>query len=249
LLLRILHRRGNQTYVVLAKGSKVMYGFLCFWTVHVNRQKQRGPFRALNLKTIFSDFCGQSLIYELILALVALWLLVNWSKKTSKEKCPIDFFFILFKYILTILLLFFFLWFNRGYNVNNRLDFILTVIKGDYNTNDRLKFILSFIRWENGINDRLKLVKNEWKETKIERNKDESQKNKKWIKSLGFGNLLVEERRTDEEQWRTEENLHGFAYGNLSEALRKHLGLDFHHGNNFFHPKQLKCIARGIRDP
>jgi len=30
--------------------------------------------------------------------------------------------------------------------VNDRLDFILTVIKRDYNTNDRLKFILSFIR-------------------------------------------------------------------------------------------------------
>ena len=48
---------------------------------------------------------------------------------------------------------------------------------------------------------------------------------------------------------RTEENLHGFAYGNITEALRKHLGLDFLHGNNFFHPKQLKCIVRGIRDP
>jgi len=24
--------------------------------------------------------------------------------------------------------------------------------------------------------------------------------------------------------------------------------LDFLHGNNFFHPKQLKCIARGMRD-
>ena len=47
--------------------------------------------------------------------------------------------------------------------------------------------------------------------------------------------------------WRTTENLHGFAHGNVSEALRKHLGLNFLHGNNFFHPKQLKCIARGIR--
>jgi len=24
--------------------------------------------------------------------------------------------------------------------------------------------------------------------------------------------------------------------------------LDFLHGNNFFHPKQLKCIAKGVRD-
>ena len=56
------------------------------------------------------------------------------------------------------------------------------------------------------------------------------------------------ERRTDEERWRTTENLHWFAYGNISEALRKHLGLDFLHGNNFFHPKQFKCIAKGVRD-
>jgi len=98
------------------------------------------------------------LICELILALISLWLLVNSSKETSKEKCPIDFFFIiLFKDILIILLLFFqdiliilllfcFFWFNRGYSVNDRLDSALTVIKRDYNANDRLKFILSFIR-------------------------------------------------------------------------------------------------------
>jgi len=30
--------------------------------------------------------------------------------------------------------------------MNDRLDFILTVVKQDYNTNDRLKFILLFIR-------------------------------------------------------------------------------------------------------
>jgi len=31
--------------------------------------------------------------------------------------------------------------FNRGYKVNDRLDFVLKVIKRYYNTNDRLKFI------------------------------------------------------------------------------------------------------------
>ena len=46
----------------------------------------------MDLKTVFSDFCGQSLICELILALVSLWLLVNSFKETSKEKRPIDFF-------------------------------------------------------------------------------------------------------------------------------------------------------------
>jgi len=33
------------------------------------------------------------LICDLILALVSLWLLLNPFKETSKEKCPIDFFY------------------------------------------------------------------------------------------------------------------------------------------------------------
>jgi len=41
---------------------------------------------------VFSDFCRQNLICELILALVSLWLLVNSFKETFKEKHPIDFF-------------------------------------------------------------------------------------------------------------------------------------------------------------
>jgi len=48
--------------------------------------------------------------------------------------------------------------------VNDRLDFVLTMIKRDYNANDRLKFILSFIRRENDLNKRLKHVKNGRKE-------------------------------------------------------------------------------------
>ena len=56
------------------------------------------------------------------------------------------FIIIIYQDIFIILLLFCFFRFNRGYSVNNRLDFVLTVIKRDYNTNDRLTFILSFIR-------------------------------------------------------------------------------------------------------
>jgi len=41
---------------------------------------------------LLSDFYGQSLICELILALFSLWLLVNSIKKNPKEKRPIDFF-------------------------------------------------------------------------------------------------------------------------------------------------------------
>ena len=181
---------------------------------------------------VFSNFCRQSLICELILALVSLWLLVNWSKETSKEKRPIDFYYyfiqryfdyfiIIFQDILIILLLFYFFWFNRGYSVNDLLDFVLKVIKWDYNTNDRLKFILSFIRWENGLNKRLKRVKNErkenrqwtrwrWKQTKQEMNwKSRIQKLTRWRKK--------NEWRTDEERRKTFTDL-------LMKTSRKHYG-------------------------
>jgi len=65
---------------------------LCFeWSILTNKSKE-DCFKALDLKTVLSDFCGQSLICELILALVLLWLLVNSFKETLKEKRPIDFF-------------------------------------------------------------------------------------------------------------------------------------------------------------
>jgi len=40
----------------------------------------------------------------------------------------------------------------------------------------------------------------EEKKTESEKNKDESQQNKKWIESLGFENLPVEDQRTPEER-------------------------------------------------
>ena len=134
--------------------------------------------RRWTLKRFLSDFCGQSLVCELILVLVSLWLLVNSFKETFKEKCPIDFFdyfiiiflkiFWLFYYFFKMFWLFYyFFWryfdyffiflfflFNRSYNVNDQLDFILIVIKRDYNTNDQLKFILSIIRRDNDLNKR-----------------------------------------------------------------------------------------------
>ena len=48
--------------------------------------------RGWTLKRFLSDFYGQSLICELILAFVSLWLLVNSIKENSKKKRPIDFF-------------------------------------------------------------------------------------------------------------------------------------------------------------
>ena len=42
-------------------------------------------------------------------------------------------------------------------------------------------------------------------------------------------------RLKTEERRRTEENLREIAYGNVSEALRKRLDLDFLHGKIFSH--------------
>ena len=48
--------------------------------------------RRWTLKRFLVIFAEKSLICELILALVSLWLLVNSFEKISKEKHPIDFF-------------------------------------------------------------------------------------------------------------------------------------------------------------
>jgi len=64
----------------------------------------------LDFKTASSDFCGESLVCELILALVFTGLLSTHLKETFKVKCPIDFvdhfIIIFFRDILIILLLF-----------------------------------------------------------------------------------------------------------------------------------------------
>jgi len=146
---------------------------LCFeWSILTNKSKE-DRFKALDLKTVLSDFCGQRLVCELILVLVSLWLLVNSFKETFKEK-RLDYFiiiflkiFLLFYYyflkifwlfyyffedILIILLLFCFFYLIDVTTWTIRLNFILIVIKQDYNTNDWLKFILSIIRRDNGLN-------------------------------------------------------------------------------------------------
>jgi len=71
------------------------------------------------------------------------WLFLNSSKENFQCKWPVEI------YSLMI---------NQGYNINDQLNFILTMIKRDYNTNDRLKFILKLIKWDYGLNDRSKLA-------------------------------------------------------------------------------------------
>ena len=62
-----------------------------------------------------------------------------------------------------------------------------------------------------------------------------------WIEMLGLRYLPVEDwrkRRTNNESWRTVENLRIITYGNVTETLWKRLDLDFLHGNNF--PQQFR---------
>ena len=62
-----------------------------------------------------------------------------------------------------------------------------------------------------------------------------------WIEKLGLRYLPVEDwrkRRTNDECRRTVENLRVITHENVTETLRKRLGLDFLHGNNF--PQQFR---------
>jgi len=129
--------------------------------------------------------------------------------------------------------------------VNDRLDFVLTVIKRDYNANDRLKFILSFIRRENDLNDRLKLVKNGRKEIESERNKDESQKTRNELKVSDLETYPLK---------------HGERMKNRGKpsriCLRKYLGsvteapqLGFSSRKQFFSPKIAEMHSLGDQGP
>ena len=79
-----------------------------------------------------SDFLvDKKLVYELILALVSLDYFSTHLKDNFRSKWPVETYFLMI---------------NRAYNTNDRLNFILKVIKQDYNTNDWLKFILTLIK-------------------------------------------------------------------------------------------------------
>jgi len=72
--------------------TKLRVVFRLFRNLHLTNKSGKYHFKALDLK---NGFLGddKSLIYELILALVSLWLLVNSIKKEkSQRKTPIDFF-------------------------------------------------------------------------------------------------------------------------------------------------------------
>jgi len=67
------------------------------------------------------------------------------------------------------------------------------------------------------------------------------------IEKLGLRYLPVEDwrkQRTKDGSWRTVENLRVITHGNFTETLRKRLGLDFLHGNNFpqLFRERKKCL-------
>ena len=68
-----------------------------------------------------------------------------------------------------------------------------------------------------------------------------------WIEKLDLKYLPVEDwrkRRTNDESWKTVENLCVITHENVTETLRKRLGLDFLHGTNFpqLFREREKCL-------
>jgi len=201
------------------KSDKVTCWFYAFERSMLTDKSKEDRLRRWTLKWFFSDFCEQSLVCELILALVSLWLLVNSFKETSKEKRPSDCFILFYSKIFWLFYYLFFkifslfyyyfacFWFNRGYSVNDQLDFVLTVIKRDYNTNDRLKFILSFIRRDNGLNDRLKLIKNgRKKKPKVNEIKMKANKTRNELKVSDSKTYQLKNEEWTKNGWRTVKN-------------------------------------------
>jgi len=69
---------------------------LGFKNPRLTNKSEKDHFKALHLKKWFLGD-DKNLIYELILALVSLWLSVNSIKKENpKEKFPIDFFLLFY---------------------------------------------------------------------------------------------------------------------------------------------------------
>ena len=80
---------------------KLRVDFRPFRNLRLTNKGGKDHFKALDLKNGFLLGNDKSLIYELILALVSLWLLVNLIKKEKSQSKNIRliFFIILLKYI------------------------------------------------------------------------------------------------------------------------------------------------------
>jgi len=81
----------------------------------------------------------------------------------------------------------------------------------------------------------------EEEKTESERNENKSKQNKKWIESLGFEHLSVEERIKNEEQMKNGEERRKIFMDLLMETSQKRYGSTstwiFFMKTHFFHPK------------
>ena len=123
-------------------------------------------------------------------------------------------YFIIILDILIILLLFFFFLFNRGYDVNDRLNFVLTEIN---------KITTQMIGW-NSLKTEEKNTESKWSKNESIQNKNAPLRVHRMNWKLRIWELTDWESKNER---RTMKNFHGIAHENVSEALWKHLGLEF----------------------
>ncbi|KAH1205530.1 hypothetical protein GmHk_16G046209 [Glycine max] len=73
--------------------------------------------------------------------------------------------------------------------------------------------------------------------------KNENKQSKNELKASNSKTYRLKTEERTKNGRRTAKNLHGITYGNVSEALQKHLGSDFLPFFTSFHKKQLKYTA------
>ena len=80
----------NDLFLFLKEVIKLHVDFRLFRNLCSNNKGGKDQFKALDLKNGFLLGDDKSLIYELILALVSLWLLVNSIKKEKSQRKTSD---------------------------------------------------------------------------------------------------------------------------------------------------------------
>jgi len=83
----------NDLLLFLKEVIKLCVDFRFFRNLRLNNKGGKDQFKVLDLKNGFLLGDDKILIYELILALVSLWLLVNSIKKEKSQRKTSDLFF------------------------------------------------------------------------------------------------------------------------------------------------------------
>jgi len=89
----------------------------------------------------------------------------------------------------------------------------------------------------------------EEKKTESEWNEDESQQNKKWIESLRFENLPVEDRRTHEERMKNDVKSSQNCLRKCLRSIMEAPLLGFSWRKHVFSPKIVEMHSIGVRGP